>query len=139
MKPKSCRSPSITTNDNSTIVSYDFDNPINQVNKDYDKDTKLPEELARLLKQEEKVIQPHEKSVKMVNLGTSEKAKQVKLGSTLQDEVKSKLIKLLKEYMDVFAWSYQDMPELNTNIVVHHLPLKEECPPVKKKLRKTLS
>lgn len=39
--------------------------------------------------------------------------------------------------MDVFAWSYQDMPGLNTDIVVHHLPLKEECPLVKQKLRRT--
>ena len=29
----------------------------------------------------------------------------------------------------------QDMPGLNINIVVHHLPLREECAPVKKKLR----
>ena len=28
------------------------------------------------------------------------------------------------------------MPGLDTNIVVHRLPLREECPPVKQKLRK---
>jgi hypothetical protein len=28
------------------------------------------------------------------------------------------------------------MPDLDTDIVVHHLPLKEECPPIKKKLRR---
>jgi hypothetical protein len=39
--------------------------------------------------------------------------------------------------MDVFTWSNQDMPNLDTNIVVHHLPLREECPPVKQKLRRT--
>ena len=51
--------------------------------------------------------------------------------------MKTKLIELLKEYKDVFAWSYQDMPGLDTDIVVHHLPLKEERPPVKQKLRRT--
>lgn len=39
--------------------------------------------------------------------------------------------------MDVFAWSYQDMPGLDTDIVVHHLHVKEECPSVKKKLQRT--
>lgn len=67
----------------------------------------------------------------MVNLGTSEETKDVRVGSTLQDEVKTKLIKILKEYMDVFEWSYQDMPGLDTDIVVHRLPLREEHPPVK--------
>ena len=36
----------------------------------------------------------------------------------------------------MFAWSYQDMPGLDTDIVVHRLPLREECMPVKQKLRK---
>ena len=49
---------------------------------------------------------------------------------------KEKLIELLREYSDVFAWSYQDMPGLDTDIVVHCLPLREECAPVKQKLRR---
>lgn len=39
--------------------------------------------------------------------------------------------------MDVFAWYYQDMLGPNTDIVVHRLPLREEFPPVKKKLKRT--
>ena len=55
----------------------------------------------------------------------------------MHPNVKSGLIELLKEYVDIFAWSYQDMPGLDTDIVEHHLPLKPECPPVKHKLRRT--
>lgn len=44
---------------------------------------------------------------------------------------------LLHDYVDVFACSYQDMPLLDTDIMVHHLPLKEDCPPMKQKLRRT--
>ena len=83
---------------------------------------------------ESNVIQPHEESVEVVNLGMNEEAKEVRVGSDSQEEVKEKLIKLLNDYMDVFAWSYQDMPGLNTDIMVHLLPLREECPPVKQKL-----
>ena len=43
---------------------------------------------------------------------------------------------VLQDYNDVFAWSYQDMPGLDIDIVVHRLPLKEECASVKQKLRK---
>lgn len=77
MNPKLCRSPSTTTNDNSSIVSHDFDNPISQTDEDCEEKAELPEELERLLKQEEKVIQSHEVSVEVVNLGTNEEAKEV--------------------------------------------------------------
>ena len=36
----------------------------------------------------------------------------------------------------MFTWSYQDMPGLDTDIVVHRLPLREKCAPVKQKLRR---
>ncbi|XP_050877316.1 uncharacterized protein LOC127081075 [Lathyrus oleraceus] len=70
-------SSSTTTNDNPATVSYDFDNPINKVDEECEEEAKLPEELARLLKQEEKVIQPHEESVEVINLGTDEEAEEV--------------------------------------------------------------
>ncbi|XP_050914741.1 uncharacterized protein LOC127129632 [Lathyrus oleraceus] len=70
-------SSSTTTNDNSATVSYDFDNPINQADEECEEEAELPEELARILKQEEKFIQPHEESVEVINLGTYEEAKEV--------------------------------------------------------------
>ncbi|XP_050890983.1 uncharacterized protein LOC127096461 [Lathyrus oleraceus] len=70
-------SSSTTTNDNSATVSYDFDNPINQAGEECEEEAEIPEELARLLKQQEKVIQPHEESVEVINLGTNEEAKEV--------------------------------------------------------------
>ena len=36
----------------------------------------------------------------------------------------------------MFAWSYQDMPGFNTDIVVHRLPLREDCASFKQKLRR---
>ena len=38
--------------------------------------------------------------------------------------------------MEVFSWSYEDMHGLDTNIVVDHLPTREDCPPVKQKVRR---
>ncbi|XP_059281345.1 uncharacterized protein LOC132035043 [Lycium ferocissimum] len=36
---------------------------------------------------------------------------------------------------NVFAWSYDDMPGLSTDIVSHKLPIDPSCPPVKQKKR----
>ena len=46
------------------------------------------------------------------------------------------MIDLLKSYLDVFAWSYEDMPGLDSSIVQHHLPILPHVRPVKKKLRR---
>ena len=43
---------------------------------------------------------------------------------------------LLRDYQDIFAWSYQDMPGLSSDIVQHKLPLNPECSSVKQKLRR---
>ncbi|OVA14986.1 GHMP kinase N-terminal domain [Macleaya cordata] len=41
-----------------------------------------------------------------------------------------------QQYKDIFAWSYKDMPGLDTSIVEHHLPTYSEVRPVKQKLRR---
>jgi len=50
--------------------------------------------------------------------------------------IREELMALLKNYQDIFAWSYQDMPSLSSDIVQHRLPLNPECSTVKQKLRR---
>jgi hypothetical protein len=38
--------------------------------------------------------------------------------------------------MDVFAWSYADMLGLDIDVIVHKVPLIEECKLVKQKIKK---
>ena len=66
-----------------------------------------------------------------MNLGTEEDKKDVKIGANLEDSVKKRLIKMLCNYVEIFSWSYEDMPELDTDIVVHCLLMKEDFPPIK--------
>ena len=41
---------------------------------------------------------------------------------------------MFHDYIEIFAWLYEDMPSLDTNIVVHRLPTKEYFPLVKQKV-----
>ena len=43
---------------------------------------------------------------------------------------------LLKKYADIFAWSYQDMSGLSTEIVEHQLSIRLQCKPVQQKLKR---
>ncbi|KAA3462638.1 RNA-directed DNA polymerase (Reverse transcriptase), Ribonuclease H-like protein [Gossypium australe] len=58
------------------------------------------------------------KSEEIVSLGDKQEKKEVKIGACITAETKRDLIELLQEFKDVFAWSYQDMPGLSTDIVV---------------------
>ena len=57
------------------------------------------------------------------------------MGANLEPSIKEHLIQLLHNYVEVFAWSYEDMPGLDAYIVVHRLPTKEDCLPLKQKVR----
>ncbi|KAA3482112.1 reverse transcriptase [Gossypium australe] len=89
-----------------------------------DRDGNLPPDLLRMVQQEEKQILSHDEEVENVSL---EEGRMVRIGARITEETKQNLVELLREFKDVFAWSYQDMPGLSTDIVVHRLPIKEEC------------
>ena len=67
--------------------------------------------------QEEKAIRPHEESVEVINLGTEADKKEVKIGADLEDCVKRRLVQMFHDYVEVFAWSYEDMPGMDTDEV----------------------
>ena len=79
---------------------------------------------------------PHEHLVETVNLGTKEDKMEVKIGANLEHSVKERLIHMLHDYIEIFPWSYEDMPGMDTDIVVHRLPTKEDCSPVKQKVHR---
>ena len=72
-----------------------------------------------------------------VNLGDREEGKKmVKISKNMFEKERGKFIALLKEYNDVFAWSYQEMPSLSLNLVVHKLKVDPNAKPVKQPPRK---
>jgi hypothetical protein len=60
------------------------------------------------------------------NLGIKKDPKHVKLSRILSRDQRAKYVKLLKEFADVFAWTYEDLRTYDTNIIEHKIPLKEE-------------
>nr|CAN80607.1 hypothetical protein VITISV_033525 [Vitis vinifera] len=51
--------------------------------------------------------------VETVDFGTEDQLRELKIGSPLSTDEKDRLIHLLRSYLDVFAWSYEDMPGYN--------------------------
>ena len=70
-----------------------------------------------------------------INLVDQEIIKETKISVHVRHQ-KDDIIQALFDYKDVFASSYDDMHGLNTDMVVHKLPIVPNFPSIKQKLRK---
>ena len=89
-----------------SLPNYDFERMsyISEIDLEEDIDeSDLPSEMQRLLATKDKQILPHQEVIELVNLGTDDEKKEVKIGSSLDSPAKKEIIDLLKEYADIFA------------------------------------
>ena len=85
---------------------------------------------------EDRKVAPISGSTELIDFGVPDQPRELRIGSSLSPDERSRLIDLLRSYLDVFAWSYEDMPGLDPTIVQHHLPILPHARLVKKKLRR---
>ncbi|PKI70104.1 hypothetical protein CRG98_009567 [Punica granatum] len=90
-----------------------------------DEDGRVPEieeSLRHLEDRQLTSVEPTEE----INVGTEEESRTLKIGTSLDPIQRARMIDFLKEYQEVFAWSYTDMLGLDPSIVKHFLPLDTE-------------
>ena len=85
---------------------------------------------------EDRKVTPVSGSIELIDFGVPDQPREIRIGSSLSSDERSELIDLLRSYLDVFAWSYEDMPGLDPTIVQHHLPILPHARLVKQKLRR---
>ncbi|XP_070029745.1 uncharacterized protein [Nicotiana sylvestris] len=98
-------------------------------------DDKAYEEISKELSHFKEKPKPNLNDTKAVNLGDQDNFRETKISVHLEPQLKEEIIKALFEYKDVFAWSYDDMPGLSTDLVIRKFPTDSAFPPVKQKLR----
>ena len=81
-------------------------------------------------------LEPIKEETQPINLGTDDDPKMIQVGNTLIASKKDALVALLTEFKEVFAWSYEDMPGIDTNIVQHCIPTDPTLKPDKQQLRR---
>ena len=67
-------------------------------------------------KEEEKV-----EALETMELVDEEPMKTTRVGTTMSVDMKKKLVQFLKENLDIFAWSHEDMPGISLEIIQHKL------------------
>ena len=65
-------------------------------------------------------------ALETVELVEREADKTTKIGTTLSPEMRTRLIRFLKENLDVFAWSHEDMPSISPEVIQHKLNVDPE-------------
>ena len=71
------------------------------------------------------------------NIGSLGRLKIVKIGKGTSSEERKEIQDLIREYINVFAWSYDDLKAQKGDIIQHTIPLKEDAKPFQQKLRHT--
>ena len=56
--------------------------------------------------------------------------KTTRIGTTLSPEMRARLVQFLKENLDVFAWSHENMLGISPEVIQHRLNVNPERKPV---------
>ena len=81
-----------------------------------------------MVEQEDREMKSHQEVTEILKLGVGEEKKEVKVGTGMTTPIQDELVALLRDYQDIFAWSYQDMPGLSPDIVQNCEGSSSRCP-----------
>ncbi len=73
-------------------------------------------------------ISPQKKQLTNINLGAEKNLQQVKISVDMEPIVSYQLIELLKEFKDIFAWTYKDLKGIPPEITQHRIELETLVP-----------
>ena len=69
-------------------------------------------------------------------MGSQDHPKPISISESLSFTEREELVALIREYIDVFPWNYEDMPELDLQVAMHRLNIKLDAKPVKQQQRR---
>ena len=76
-------------------------------------------------------VTPRDDEVEECNIGTEKDPKVIKISKNLTQESKEKYIKIMKEFYDVFALTYDDLKIYDLGVIQHTIPVQKNAKPFK--------
>lgn len=96
----------------------------------------IPKEVIRTFECQENRNFSSVDDLQEINLGSETMPRVVKIGTPSTSDLGHALLNLLREYIDIFAWTYVNMPSLDTDLVTHELPTNPDIHPINQKPRR---
>ena len=84
---------------------------------------------------ERRVMAEPTKVLENIPLNEDNPKKSTRIGADLKEKIRKDHIHFLRENIDVFAWSHEDMPGIDPSIITHHLNVYPSSKPVQQKKR----
>ena len=85
--------------------------------------------------EERRVVAEPTKTLEDISLDEDDPIKSTRIEVDLERKVKKYLIRFLRENIDVFAWSHEDMPSIDPSVITHRLNIYPSSKPVRQKKR----
>ena len=85
--------------------------------------------------EERRVVAEPTKTLEDISLDEDDPRKSTRIEVDLERKVKKYLIRFLRENIDVFAWSHEDMPSIDPSVITHRLNIYPSSKPVRQKKR----
>ena len=93
----------------------------------------MDEQVQTLNIEEKKVVAEPTEALADISLDESNLERCTRVGVDLEGKIKEDLIQFLKKNIDVFAWSYEDMPGIDPSVITHRLNVCPSFKPVRQK------
>jgi Mg2+ and Co2+ transporter CorA len=71
-----------------------------------------------------------------INFGSEISPKIIKIRKGCFQEERRQIETLIREYKDVFAWTYDDLKAYKGDIILHTIPLRKDAKPFRQKQRR---
>ena len=89
-----------------------------------EEESEYPAIFEKMMKKYDEQTKTTTEETEEINLRTEEDPRPVQISSALNSDERIRMIKLLKEYAKLLAFSYGEMLGLESLLVEHRLPLK---------------
>ena len=84
---------------------------------------------------ERRVMAEPTETLENIPLNEDNPKKSTRIGADLEEKIKKDLIRFLRDNIDVFAWSHEDMPGIIPNVITYRLNVYPSSKPVRQKKR----
>ena len=80
--------------------------------------------------EERRVVVEPTKALENISLDKDNPEKSTRVGADLEEKIKKDLVHFLRENIDVFAWSHEDIRGIDPSVITHRLNVFPSSKPV---------
>ena len=81
--------------------------------------------------EERRIVAEPTEALEDIPLDDDDPGKSTRIGVDLEGKIKKGLICFLRKNIDVFAWSHEDMPGIDSSVITHRLNVYPSSKPVR--------